>query len=82
MEAFWKVPRAEFVLPSMANDAYLDQPLRFSTMGFNISAPHMYAMCLEALQPLPGERVLDIGSGSGMFTLVGGERESVRMTNS
>ena len=68
--AFRKVPRGEFVLPSMAEDAYLDHPLRFSTMGFNISAPHMHAMCMEALQPELGDSLLDVGSGSGLFPTV------------
>ena len=54
----------------MKDEAYSDHPLRFSTMGFNTSAPHMYAMCLEAIQLEPGETFLDIGCGCGQLTLV------------
>nr|WCZ58717.1 protein-L-isoaspartate(D-aspartate) O-methyltransferase [Seculamonas ecuadoriensis] len=46
--------------------AYEDAP---QPIGYNatISAPHMHAMCLEAMEPYlqPGARCLDIGSGSG-----------------
>lgn len=34
------------------------------------SAPHMYAICLENLEIEPGNKVLDIGSGTGHFTAV------------
>merc|ERR1711974_102352 len=40
-------------------------------MGFNTSAPHMYAMCLEALKIEEGHSFLDIGSGCGQLTLIG-----------
>lgn len=32
------------------------------------SAPHMHAMCLDNLNVQPGNIILDIGSGSGIFT--------------
>jgi len=37
--------------------------------GQTISAPHMHAMCLQQLENhlKPGARVLDVGSGSGIF---------------
>lgn len=49
---------------------YEDKPKK---IGFNatISAPHMHAYALECLKDYlkPGIRVLDIGSGSGYFTV-------------
>jgi protein-L-isoaspartate(D-aspartate) O-methyltransferase len=75
------IPRQYFVTEDLLPDAYSDNPLRFSRMGFNISfvltfsfayetyrAPHMHAMCLENMDIQPGNIVLDIGSGSGLLT--------------
>jgi protein-L-isoaspartate(D-aspartate) O-methyltransferase len=46
--------------------AYQDSPQALG-FGATISAPHMHAMCLELLsnQLEPGNRALDVGSGSG-----------------
>jgi protein-L-isoaspartate(D-aspartate) O-methyltransferase len=71
-EALLTIPREYFVTPELKEEAYNDHPLRFSKMGFNISAPHMYAMCLEKLDIQPGNVVLDIGSGSGHLTALAG----------
>ncbi len=62
--AFRKVPRQDFI-PSRASDyAYSDQPL---PIGFDqtISAPSMIAIMMESLDLKPGQRVLEIGAGSG-----------------
>lgn len=48
----------------------LDSPQRFAKLAFNISAPHMYAVCLDKLNIEPGNAVLDIGSGCGLLTCV------------
>jgi len=71
IDAFLLCPREDFLLADMIDEAYTDHPLRFSTMGFNISAPHVYAMCLESLQLEEGHTFLDIGSGCGLLTLIG-----------
>jgi protein-L-isoaspartate O-methyltransferase len=56
-----RIPRGDFVPVSQRAEAYSDSPLPLSKWGFNVSAPHMYAMCLEALEPQPGMSFLDIG---------------------
>jgi protein-L-isoaspartate(D-aspartate) O-methyltransferase len=70
--AFLDIPREFFVTADLKDEAYIDHPLRFAKMGFNISAPHMYTMCLENLAIKEGDKVLDIGSGSGYFTILAG----------
>jgi len=67
-EAMLAIPRHMFVTEDLLAEAYHDNPLRFSRMGFNISAPHMHAMCLENMNIQPGDIILDIGSGSGLLT--------------
>jgi len=70
-EAMLKIPRGEFVTADLAEEAYMDCPIRVASMGFNISAPHMYGVCLENLNIEPGMSFLDIGSGCGHFTALG-----------
>jgi protein-L-isoaspartate(D-aspartate) O-methyltransferase len=64
IEAMLKVKRELFVLPEYKNEAWLDTPLPIVS-GATISAPHIYAIMLEAVKLKPGEKVLEIGSGSG-----------------
>lgn len=63
------VDRVDFVLTK--SEAYEDSP---QPIGFNatISAPHMHGHCLTLLEShlAPGNRVLDVGSGSGYLTAV------------
>ena len=63
-EAFLRVPREEFVRPEDRRDAYVDTPLPIG-QGQTISAPSMIAIMLEEACLRPGERVLEIGTGSG-----------------
>jgi len=70
-DALLKIPRGEFVSEDLRDEAYIDTPIRVASMGFNISAPHMYAVCLETLNIEPGMSFLDIGSGCGHFTALG-----------
>ena len=64
INAFKKVKRADFLPKEMENLAELDEAL---SIGFNqtISQPLTVAFMLELLQPKLGDKVLDIGSGSG-----------------
>src|SRR5437667_2950927 len=63
-DAFLAVPREMFVRPEDANDAYADVPLPIGR-GQTISAPSMIAIMLEEARLAPGDRVLEIGTGSG-----------------
>jgi len=64
LEAMRAVPRHEFVAPDLRDQAYEDTPLPIGH-GQTISQPFMVALMTEALQLRPGERVLEIGTGSG-----------------
>lgn len=65
--AFRAIDRAEFVLPELKHEAYLDVPLSIG-YGQTISQPTTVAMLLEWLQPKEGNKILDVGSGSGWTT--------------
>ena len=62
--AFLAVPREAFVRPEDRSAAYQDVPLPIGS-GQTISAPSMIAIMLEEARLKPGERVLEIGTGSG-----------------
>jgi protein-L-isoaspartate(D-aspartate) O-methyltransferase len=63
-EAILAVPRETFVRPDDAADAYADVPLPIG-LGQTISAPSMIVIMLEEAGLTSGERVLEIGTGSG-----------------
>lgn len=63
--------RDAFVGNTLQRQALVDAPIRVNAAGFNISAPHMHACCLEAMQLGPGHRFLDVGSGCGLLTACG-----------
>src|SRR5438132_14036968 len=62
--AFLAVPREAFVRPQDRTAAYQDVPLPIGS-DQTISAPSMIAIMLEEAGLKPGERVLEIGTGSG-----------------
>jgi protein-L-isoaspartate(D-aspartate) O-methyltransferase len=64
IEAFKKVDRYDFVIDYLKNEAYLNNPLAIG-FGQTISQPLTVAFMLELLQPQEGNKILDIGSGSG-----------------
>ena len=64
LAAIAAVPREQFVDSSMAEYAYLDRPLPIEE-GQTISQPYTVAFQTELLQLKPGEKVLEIGTGSG-----------------
>ncbi len=67
IDAFRAIKREDF-MPSDSKDlAELNEALPIG-QGQTISQPLVVAFMLEKLQPLPGEKILDIGSGSGWTT--------------
>eukprot|EP01125_Pyxidicula_operculata_P018073 TRINITY_DN63_c0_g1_i12.p1 TRINITY_DN63_c0_g1~~TRINITY_DN63_c0_g1_i12.p1 ORF type:complete len:367 (+),score=40.25 TRINITY_DN63_c0_g1_i12:56-1156(+) len=70
--AFLSVPRGDFIPWEHNEEAYIDHPIRIESLGFNISAPHMYAVCLQNLDIQPGNSFLDVGCGCGLMTAIAG----------
>lgn len=64
LEAFSRVPREAFVPDDLVVHAYDDAPLPIGD-GQTISQPYVVAMTVQALRLRGGERVLEIGAGSG-----------------
>ena len=64
LRAMRAVPRHEFVPAEYQPQAYNDHPLPIG-FGQTISQPYIVALMTEALDLQPGERVLEIGTGSG-----------------
>ncbi|HEX6838329.1 MAG TPA: protein-L-isoaspartate(D-aspartate) O-methyltransferase, partial [Polyangia bacterium] len=69
LAAMAAVPREEFVPPSLAEFAYDDRPLPIAE-GQTISQPYVVAWMVEALELRPGDRVLEVGTGSGYAAAV------------
>lgn len=67
LDAFLKVPRHLFVREEDTDRAYSDHPLPLA-QGQTISQPFIVALTLDRLDPKPGDRVLEIGTGSGYQT--------------
>ena len=64
MAAMASVPRHEFVPPAEEAYAYINNALSIGH-GQTISQPYIVALMLEAAAIRPGDRVLEIGAGSG-----------------
>ncbi|MFX1575435.1 MAG: protein-L-isoaspartate(D-aspartate) O-methyltransferase [Promethearchaeota archaeon] len=64
IQAMLSVPRHKFLSKDVQSSAYMDTPLMIGS-GQTISAPHMNAMMCEYLELKEGEKVLEIGTGSG-----------------
>ena len=62
--AMRRVPRHEFVAAPQRGQAYSDKPLPIG-QGQTISQPYIVAYMTEVLQLDAGEKVLEIGTGSG-----------------
>ncbi len=64
-----KVPRHQFVSSSQKAFSYEDRPLSIGE-GQTISQPYMVALMTESLLLKGGEKVLEIGTGSGYQTAI------------
>ncbi|MCA1788877.1 MAG: protein-L-isoaspartate(D-aspartate) O-methyltransferase, partial [Thioalkalivibrio sp.] len=69
LEAMRQVPREAFLPEDLREFAYDDTALPI-TAGQTISQPWIVAMMIEALDLHGGERVLDVGTGSGYAAAV------------
>ena len=69
LNAMREVPRELFVPNKLAEFAYDDSPLRIEA-GQTISQPYIVALMTEALGLRGGEKVLEIGAGSGYAAAV------------
>ena len=79
LAAMRKVPRHLFVPPAWRRYAYADRPLPIGE-GQTISQPYIVAMMTEALALRPGDKVLEIGTGSGYQAAVLSEITSAVFT--
>jgi protein-L-isoaspartate(D-aspartate) O-methyltransferase len=69
LEAMRTVPREKFLPPDLQEFAYEDAPLPIAE-GQTISQPYIVALMVEALALEGGEKVLEIGTGSGYAAAV------------
>ena len=75
LEAFSAVPRERFVDPELDHLAYFDQPLPIG-FGQTISQPYIVALMIEAVGITPGDKVLEVGAGSGYAAAILGRLAS------
>lgn len=67
IDAFCAIERADFLPDNMREMASLNEALPIG-YGQTISQPLVVAFMLELLSPKPGDKILDIGAGSGWTT--------------
>lgn len=69
LKAMQDVPRHFFVDEALWSQAYNDHPLSIGE-GQTISQPYMVALMTDALGLVGGEKILEIGTGSGYQTAI------------
>ena len=67
INAFFKIDRINFVPDEFKGEAYFDIPVPIFS-GMTTRQPSTIAFMLEKLQPQKGDRVLEVGTGSGYLT--------------
>lgn len=65
--AFTKIDRKNFITKELQDFAYEDEPLTIGE-GQTISQPYTVAFMFNLLKPKKGDKILDVGSGSGYTT--------------
>jgi protein-L-isoaspartate(D-aspartate) O-methyltransferase len=68
-DAFLSIPREYFIQEEYESVSYTDTPLKIE-VNQTISAPHMVAIMVEELDLKKGQRILEIGSGSGYHAAI------------
>jgi protein-L-isoaspartate(D-aspartate) O-methyltransferase len=69
LSAMRRIPREDFVAPDSRAHAYEDRPLAIGA-GQTISQPYIVAYMIDALELKGGEKILEIGGGSGYAAAV------------
>ena len=69
LDAFRAVPREQFVGEAQRQWAYDDHPLPIEA-GQTISQPYIVALMIQAAAIRPGDKVLEVGAGSGYAAAV------------
>ncbi len=69
LDAIARVPRDRFVPDRWRDYAWEDRPLPIGE-GQTISQPYIVALMTQALDPRPGMKVLEVGTGSGYQTAI------------
>jgi protein-L-isoaspartate(D-aspartate) O-methyltransferase len=64
LEVMGRVPRHLFVAQGFRDEAYDDHPLPIGH-GQTISQPYIVGLMTQLVRPKPGDRALDVGTGSG-----------------
>ena len=72
LDAFRAVPREDFISGDYADYAYQDSPLPIES-GQTISQPYIVALTIDAAGIKPGDKVLEVGAGSGYAAAVIGQ---------
>jgi protein-L-isoaspartate(D-aspartate) O-methyltransferase len=72
IEAFRKIKRVDFLSEDIKDLAELNEALPIG-YGQTISQPLVVAFMLEQLEPKEGDKILDVGSGSGWTSALLGE---------
>lgn len=80
INAFYKINRVDFIPEKLKSEAATNTPLPIG-YGQTISQPLTVAFMLELLEPKEGNKILDIGSGSGwqssLLAFIVGEKGKV-----